>query len=66
MTSMQCRYCSSQVTWSMGRPFEVIDMANGEPWYQPHKCEGWQAHQEEQKRLQARAVLIDREQRGYL
>lgn len=63
---MCCRYCPIQVTWSLGRPFEVVDTANGEPWYQPHKCDGYLKHQEEQRRLQAKAVLIDREQRGYL
>lgn len=62
---MQCRYCSIQVHWSLGRPFEVFDV-DGEPWYRPHKCDGWKKHLEQQEELQAKAVLLDRERRGYL
>ncbi len=66
MTTMRCRYCPIQVTWSLGRPFEIFDTALGEPTYQPHQCDGYKKHREEQEALQAKAILIDREQRGYL
>ncbi len=73
----KCRFCEEVVTWITGRPFHTQDVrcvdCELNNWhlscpveFVEHKCDGYKKHLEVQKVLQARAILRDREARGYL